>query len=193
METMRKQYTGLFLTLILILGTLAGCGSDPVDTEEDKQLEHPAKLYFVSSEYLETGDETIEPMVIVETTVTIPVEEADDIYETTLDLLVQVPEEGTDTMLREAMVEDVTVTDSIAVVDFNGELMHGGSMEEVYLIEQVVRTLVKSFDDISAVKFTVDGMGVDSLMGHLEANCTYGLITVEEDGNDVELVTIMEE
>ncbi|MBQ6948414.1 MAG: GerMN domain-containing protein [Firmicutes bacterium] len=193
METMRKQYTGLLLTLILILGTLAGGGSDPVDTEEDKQLEHPAKLYFVSSEYLETGDETIEPMVIVETTVTIPVEEADDIYETTLDLLVQVPEEGTDTMLREAMVEDVTVTDSIAVVDFNGELMHGGSMEEVYLIEQVVRTLVKSFDDISAVKFTVDGMGVDSLMGHLEANCTYGLITVEEDGNDVELVTIMEE
>ena len=193
METMRKRYTGLFLTLILILGTLAGCGSDPVDTEEDKQLEHLAKLYFVSSEYLETGDETIEPMVIVETTVTIPVEEADDIYETTLDLLVQVPEEGTDTMLREAMVEDVTVTDSIAVVDFNGELMHGGSMEEVYLIEQVVRTLVKSFDDISAVKFTVDGMGVDSLMGHLEANCTYGLITVEEDGNDVELVTIMEE
>ncbi|MBR7147589.1 MAG: GerMN domain-containing protein [Firmicutes bacterium] len=193
MDTMRKRYTGLFLTLILILGTLAGCGSDPVDTEGDKQLEHPAKLYFVSSEYLETGDETIEPMVIVETTVTTPVEEADDIYETTLDLLVQVPEEGTDTMLREAMVEDVTVTDSIAVVDFNGELMHGGSMEEVYLIEQVVRTLVKSFDDISAVKFTVDGMGVDSLMGHLEANCTYGLITVEEDGNDVELVTIMEE
>ena len=193
METMRKRYTGLFLTLVLILGTLAGCGSDPVDTEEDKQLEHPAKLYFVSSEYLETGDETIEPMVIVETTVTLPVEEADDIYETTLDLLVQVPEEGTDTMLREAMVEDVTVTDSIAVVDFNGELMHGGSMEEVYLIEQVVRTLVKSFDDFSAVKFTVDGMGVDSLMGHLEANCTYGLITVEEDGNDVELVTIMEE
>lgn len=193
MDTMRKRYTGLFLTLILILGTLAGCGSDPVDTEEDKQLEHPAKLYFVSSEYLETGDESIEPMVIVETTVTTPVEEADDIYETTLDLLVQVPEEGTDTMLREAMVEDVTVTDSIAVVDFNGELMHGGSMEEVYLIEQVVRTLVKSFDDISAVKFTVDGMGVDSLMGHLEANCTYGLITVEEDGNDVELVTIMEE
>lgn len=193
MDTMRKRYTGLLLSLILILGTLAGCGSDPVDTEEDKQLEHSAKLYFVSSEYLETGDESIEPMVIVETTVTTPVEEADDIYETTLDLLVQVPEEGTDTMLREAMVEDVTVTDSIAVVDFNGELMHGGSMEEVYLIEQVVRTLVKSFDDISAVKFTVDGMGVDSLMGHLEANCTYGLITVEEDGNDVELVTIMEE
>ena len=43
------------------------------------------------------------------------------------------------------------------------------------------------------VRFTVDGEQVDSLMGHLEANCTYGLVSVIEDGVAVELVTILEE
>ena len=116
-----------------------------------------------------------------------------DVYEIALDLLTEVRGEGMDTMVKAEMVNNTTVNEGIAVVDFNGETMHGGSMEEVWLIEQVVRTLVKSFDNISAVRFTVDGETVDSLMGHLEAKCTYGLITVQEDGVDVELVAIMEE
>ena len=100
--------------------------------------------------------------------------------------------DGADTMFRQGMVHGVTVSDGLAVVDFDSNMMYGGSMEESFLIEQVVRTLIKSFDDVERVAFTVDGEEVDSLMGHLEANCAYGLIAVEEDGTEVELVSIVE-
>lgn len=156
-------------------------------------VEYHAETYYISSEYLETGDETLEPLSIMGRKIEIPESEVDQIYEIVLGYLTEPIRDGEDTMVKEGMIQAVTVADGQAVVDFNGELMHGGSMEEVWLIEQVVRTLVKSFEDISAVRFTVDGETVDSLMGHLEANCTYGLISVEEDGVDVELVTIMEE
>ena len=190
-----KTYMGFLLALILSMGRMTGCGGGPADTDEDSVLDYSVKLYYVSSEYLETGDESIEPMIMTEVLASTDAEMSKvyDIYDIALDLLTEVMGEGMDTMVKVEMVNDTNVTDGVAVVDFNGEAMHGGSMEEVYLIEQVVRTLVKSFDEITAVQFTVDGQTVDSLMGHLEANCTYGLISVEEDGVDVELVTIMEE
>ncbi|MBR5001678.1 MAG: GerMN domain-containing protein [Firmicutes bacterium] len=190
-----KTYMGFLLALILSMGMMTGCGGGSEDVQEEQLPDYPVKLYYVSSEYLETGDESIEPMIMTEVLVPTDGEMSDfyDIYDIALDILTEVMGEGMDTMVKVEMVNDTTVTDGVAVVDFNGEAMHGGSMEEVYLIEQVVRTLVKSFDEITAVQFTVDGQTVDSLMGHLEANCTYGLISVEEDGVDVELVTIMEE
>ena len=190
-----KTYMGFLLALILSMGMMTGCGGGPEDVQEEQLPDYPVKLYYVSSEYLETGDESIEPMIMTEVLVPTDAEmsEVYDIYDIVLDLLTEVMGEGMDTMVKVEMVNDTTLTDGVAVVDFNGEVMYGGSMEEVYLIEQVVRTLVKSFDEITAVQFTVDGQTVDSLMGHLEANCTYGLISVEEDGVDVELVTIMEE
>ncbi|MBR6500080.1 MAG: GerMN domain-containing protein [Firmicutes bacterium] len=190
-----KTYMGFLLALILSMGMMTGCGGGPEDVQEEQLPDYPVKLYYVSSEYLETGDESIEPMIMTEVLVPTDGEMSDfyDIYDIALDILTEVMGEGMDTMVKVEMVNDTTVTDGVAVVDFNGEAMHGGSMEEVYLIEQVVRTLVKSFDEITTVQFTVDGQTVDSLMGHLEANCSYGLISVEEDGIDVELVTIMEE
>ena len=177
MKKVWKKTIAAMLVLILTVGMLAGCGGGPVENEEEDSANYHVKLYYVSAEYLETGDESIEPMVVVDTDVAVPLEEADEIYETTLELLVQVSEEGMDTMIREGMVDDVTVTGGLAVVDLNEDTMHGGSMEEVYLIEQMVRTLIKSFDEVQKVRFTVEG----------------GLITVQEDGADVELVSIMEE
>ena len=192
MKNVWKKSMAMVLIMSLMLGLMVGCGGGPVDTDEEKNFTYPIELYYVSSAYLETGDDSIEPMVVVKSEATAQVEEADEIYEATLEALVQIPGEGEDTMVREGMIDDVTVTDGVAVVDFNEDYMHGGSLEEVYLIEQVVRTLIKSFDEVQKVRFTVEGEAVDSLMGHLEANCTYGLITVQEDGTDLELVTIMD-
>ena len=188
----KRIYYVLMLGTILVLGLFRACDSI-LEKPEDQLFEYHAETYYVSADYLETGDETIEPLSVMGRKIELPQSEVDQIYEIVLGYLTEPMRDREETMVKEDMIRGVTVTDGIAVVDFNGELMHGGSMEEVYLIEQVVRTLVKSFEEIHGVRFTVDGESVDSLMGHLEANCTYGLITVKEDGMDVELVAIMEE
>lgn len=192
MTTHRRIYYLLMIVTILVLGLLRSCDAF-LNGPKEPLVEYHAETYYISSEYLETGDETLEPLSIMRRYIELPADEAGQVYGIVLGYLTEPIRDGEDTMVKEGMIRGVTVADGQAVVDFNGELMHGGSMEEVWLIEQVVRTLVKSFEDISTVRFTVDGETVDSLMGHLEANCTYGLITVQEDGVDVELVAIMEE
>lgn len=190
MKKNMRAYLAWLLAAILLTAALGGCmASDDGEGEELK--EYPVTLYYVNPKYLETGDESIDPLVVKEAVLSVEKDDLEERYEEALDLLAE-KEEGMDTMVGREMVDDVTVRDGVATVDFDGEEMSGGSMEEIYLIEQVVRTLIKSFDDVERVRFTVDEKEVDSLMGHLEANCVYGLITVNEEGSDVELVSILD-
>lgn len=186
-----RQRIAWILTAALLVMALVGCGSSGGNEAGEEQEEYSIVLYYVNDAYVETGDESLEPLVVTEGTLNIESSLIEERYQQTLELLSQ-PVDGADTMFRQGMVHGVTVSDGLAVVDFDSNMMYGGSMEESFLIEQVVRTLIKSFDDVERVAFTVDGEEVDSLMGHLEANCTYGLIAVEEDGTEVELVSIVE-
>ena len=194
-----KIHMAWILMIVMILGSMTGCGGETPDDEvvdPTVQGYYTATLYYVATEYLETGDESIEPLVPVNATMASELTEIQDRCKETLvalALVPNVPDVKMDTMVNGQMIHTVSVEDGIATVDFYGREMSGGSMEEVYLIEQVVRTLIKSFDEVEMVRFTVDGEQVDSLMGHLEANCTYGLVSVVEDGVAVELVTILEE
>ena len=186
-----RQRIAWILTAALLVMALVGCGSSGGNEAGEEQEEYSIVLYYVNDAYVETGDESLEPLVVTEGTLNIESSLIEERYQQTLEMLSQ-PVDGADTMFRQGMVHGVTVSDGLAVVDFDSNMMYGGSMEESFLIEQVVRTLIKSFDDVERVAFTVDGEEVDSLMGHLEANCTYGLIAVEEDGTEVELVSIVE-
>ena len=186
-----RQKIAWILTAALLVMALVGCGNSAGSDAGEEQEEYPIVLYYVNDAYVETGDESLEPLVVTEGTLNIESSLIEERYQQTLEMLSQ-PVDGADTMFRQGMVHGVTVSDGLAVVDFDSNMMYGGSMEETFLIEQVVRTLIKSFDDVERVAFTVDGEEVDSLMGHLEANCTYGLIAVEEDGTEVELVSIVE-
>lgn len=186
-----RQRIAWILTAALLIMALVGCGSSGGNEAGEEQEEYSIVLYYVNDAYVETGDESLEPLVVTEGTLNIESSLIEERYQQTLEMLSQ-PVDGADTMFRQGMVHGVTVSDGLAVVDFDSNMMYGGSMEESFLIEQVVRTLIKSFDDVERVAFTVDGKEVDSLMGHLEANCTYGLIAVEEDGTEVELVSIVE-
>ena len=186
-----RQKIAWILTAALLVMALVGCGSSGGSDAGEDQEEYPIVLYYVNDAYVETGDESLEPLVVTEGTLNIESSLIEERYQQTLEMLSQ-PVDGADTMFRQGMVHGVTVSDGLAVVDFDSNMMYGGSMEETFLIEQVVRTLIKSFDDVERVAFTVDGEEVDSLMGHLEANCTYGLIAVEEDGTEVELVSMGE-
>lgn len=181
--------------MIMLMGVMTACSSGNPGTDDTKgDVEIPVTLYFVDSKYIETGDESIEPMVVEQQKLLLEKEEEDDKYEETLELLTKPTTEGMDTMVRPDMIDSVKVDGGMAVVDFDSDSLHGGSLEETYLIEQVVRTLIKSYEEISKVSFTVEGQTVQSLMGHLEADCVYGLITVhDKDKGDVELVSILAE
>ena len=190
MKRNKKRYLAWFLA-VMMLAALTGCAGTG-GQDDEVIVDYPVTLYYVNPDYLETGDESVEPLITKEATLSLEEDEAEERYEETLELLAD-SEDGADTMIRYGMVDEVAVSGGLATVNFDSEEMHGGSMEETYLIEQIVRTLIKSFDDVERVRFTVDEQEVDTLMGHLAANCTYGLITVEEEGADVELVSILDQ
>lgn len=189
MKKNAKRYLACLLA-VLVLAAMTGC-NEIADEGDDVTVDYPVTLYYVNSEYLDTGDDSVEPMIAKDAVLTIEQEDAEDRYEETLELMAD-GSEGASTMIRYGMIDEVTVKDGLAIVDFNEEEMNGGSTEELYLIEQVVRTLIKSFDEIEKVRFTVDEREVETLMGHMAANCTYGLLPVEEDGVSVELVSILD-
>ena len=71
------------------------------------------------------------------------------------------------TEVREVWVS----TAGVAYVDFATGLqdsLPGGSLPEILAVYGVVGTLTRSFPQIRAVQFLVDGRGVDTLTGHFD-------------------------
>lgn len=169
----------LALVLVLCIASLfAGCG--PAQSADKKEL--LAKLYYVNDEYVATGNEELnEMMPVYEKSLEVTEEEQ---YVAVLEALKVVPAEGYDTMLsNNIVINNVTVDENNAVVDFNSQGLTGGSLEEVLLIHQIVFSLVETFK-VQTVSFTVDGKPTESVMGHLETDTPF-CVMVDENGNDV--------
>lgn len=170
------------LTLLLILAltiSLAACRKETAQPEEpvvetpvetpDEPLEEevPQKdvtLYFANEEYIQTGDESLDKMVVEIRTI--------DIMEMGLEELVvrSLMEGPTIEGARNAIpstvkLNGVEVKDNIAYVDFASEGMHGGSLEETYTINQIVASIL-ALDTVDKVQFLLDGEPGVSLMGH---------------------------
>ncbi len=67
-------------------------------------------------------------------------------------------------------VYSVTVEKNLATVDFSKEFVKnfsGGSAGEIMLVGSIANTLT-DFDEIDAVKITVEGHAIDTLSGHLD-------------------------
>lgn len=63
-------------------------------------------------------------------------------------------------------------------VDFSGELVSnhpGGSTGELMTIRSVVRTLALNFDDVTSVRFLVEGKEVETIAGHLDASESFSV------------------
>ena len=66
---------------------------------------------------------------------------------------------------KEFKINNITENEGTAIVDFSSRNLSGDELTEKLLISQIVSTLLKSFDEIQAVAFTVDGEPADTLMG----------------------------
>lgn len=133
--------------------------------EEDPEPESiEVTLYFVSEEYIETGDESLEKLVPER-------REFIDTEENLGEAIVRALMEGTESEEARTVIPStsslngVEITDGTAYVDFASDGMHGGSLEETFTINQIVASLIE-LDSVDNVQFLIDGEVGDSLMGH---------------------------
>ena len=76
---------------------------------------------------------------------------------------------------KDFRVNNVTEDNGTAVVDFSSKNLSGSETVEKMLISQIVNTLIKSFDEIQAVSFTVDGDEAETLMGHVDITRSFSV------------------
>ncbi len=170
----------LCITLIASLFTFTACGNgkdqtDGAGEDEDTMSEEvPVKLYYGNLDYVNTGVETAEsPMMLppFDSIVILEPEDADEVYEMTLEELAKEPADNAITVVTEKIdFDQVYVKDGTCFVDIDGENFYGGSMEEAIFINQIVSTLCSSFEEIDKVEFMIDGKITDTLMGQMDAS-----------------------
>ncbi len=133
---------------------------DPEPEGETKTV----KLYFANQEYILTGDESLDAIISVERQVKIkdrPIEEV--ILE---ELQNEPEEEELTTIVEKVEVLSAEIAENTAYVNLSGENLHGGSLEESLILQQIVFSLTE-LEDVDRVQFLVDGSKRDSLMGHI--------------------------
>lgn len=172
---MRNNKKWLIISCLIIalsMFGLTGCGADTGTDEPDNDIEiteqdYRASLFFANGEYVASGDESLEKYMVYESEfAAMP----GDAYFNALNLLKTPPEEGYSTMITDKIkFNDVYLQGNTVYVDLDGNGLHGGSLEESYLIGQVVNTLLNSFAEVQQVQFLIDGEMPESLMGHIDA------------------------
>lgn len=71
-----------------------------------------------------------------------------------------------DTTVREVFIDD----NKCAYIDFNNNFIKnhpGGTAAELYTINSIVNTLITNFEQVSSVRFLVNGGEIDSIAGHI--------------------------
>lgn len=170
--------------LALTVPGLTGCG--PTDNSgsgsDDGQNAEPStptivvQQYFASTEYIvmSTDEENGELMPPVEKE--IEVAEGDNPYLLAVNSLKTVPEgqdQYTTVMGDRYTINDISVEDGVAYVDFSSEGLEGGLIDEVILVDQIVYTLSNTFDDVAGVRFLIDGGEAETLMGAVDITETF--------------------
>jgi len=159
---MRKViYISIF---ILILTITTACTKPQEQPSPDPQEKIEVTLYYANKTYVETGNEEYDKLIPVKKTI-----DKDDanFYLSILNELKNPPdqEDAATELFSDITFVDVKVENKIAYVNISSENLHGGSLQEAFLIDQVVYTLTE-FDEIDKVQFLVDGEIPESLMGH---------------------------
>ncbi len=181
-----KKLTILLLALVLVLG-LAACApkeqpqlpvEEPAEEPAEEPSEEPAEepaveekaeevtLFFGNNEYIITGDEQYEWMLTEVQEITY----GDICLEEAIVRALMAGPKDTDNLstgfTETIQLISVDVLDGTAYVNFASEGLNGGSMQESYIIGQVVESLTQ-LDSVDRVQFLVDGQEAETLMGHM--------------------------
>lgn len=167
-----KKIIYLLIFTLLVVGFTACSDKNPEPqpspAPDNEEIE--VTLYYANKEYIETGDVKYERLIPIKKT--FAKEEGSNIYLNVLNELKNPPQEDTNAQELSPdniTFKDVKVDNKIAYVDISRENLHGGSLQEGFLLSQVIYTLTE-FEEIDKVQFLVDGEVVESLMGHYSAD-----------------------
>lgn len=171
---MKIKKLGIFLIIGAMAVTLFGCkvnqpGEDP---NKGNEVIEPApegsektiiKLYFANEEYIITGNEDLDKVIAVEKEIEL---DEKPVAEVILEELKKEPkDEKLRTLVGKLTVLGVETKGDTIYVDLSSENLNGGSMEEMFVLTQIVDSLT-GIEGIEAVQFLVDGEIRETLMGH---------------------------
>lgn len=127
-------------------------------------------LYFASREYVETGNDRLhrwltEPIALDPETAA---EDNDHLAAMLLLALGRGPASAHALPVIPARIQvrSVHVREGVAELDLASEGLNGGSLEEQFLVDSIVRTLTQ-LPEVHAVRFLVEGKPTQTLMGHV--------------------------
>ena len=170
-----------FLLVAIMIFTLAACrpkvppedknnggnntiGDNTIVEPNPKDEIVTVKLYFANQEYIITGDESLERIIAVEREIK---PEKKSIEEVILEELKNEPEdEQLTTIVKKLEVLSVETVGNMVYVNLSGENLHGGSLEESLILQQIVLSLTE-LEGIEQVQILVDGGKRETLMGHI--------------------------
>lgn len=175
---MKKVIVIAIVIMVLVLA-LAGCKSPIKNIDQEQQnnggdtIVNPEpqgetvklSLYYANQEYIQTGNEGLDKLLMEERDVTVTDK---GLAEVAVQELMKGPQNKDAASVIPSRIQliGVEVADNIAYVNFSASGMNGGSFEEMLLVNSIVTTLTE-LDNIDAVQFLVDGKKVETLMGHI--------------------------
>lgn len=173
-----KKFIAFVAAMVLVL-SLAACQSplwnigkedtpkdgdtivDPNPQGEEVEL----ALYFANHQYIQTGDDSLDKLLVERRKVTVTDK---PLAEVAIEELMKGPRQDNLSPVIPSKLDliGVEVADNIAYVNFSGTNMSGGSMEESFLVDSIILTLTE-LEGIQSVQFLVDGKKPETLMGHI--------------------------
>lgn len=137
--------------------------SEKIDAEETE-----VNLFFANKKYVDTGDESVEKVLPVKKKISL---RGTNLETAIVKELFNDPSvEGVATELTgDIKIIGVEVKDKCAYVNFSGEGLHGGTLQEELIVEQVTKSLL-NLDSVESVRFLKDGENTDSLMEQVDVS-----------------------
>ena len=163
----------LCMLLTLSVFFLSACGKTGDTGKDDgsdaaKEQNYTITLFYANEDYVAQGNESLEKFQVTQKDIKA---KPADVYKAALEELRTSPEKGYSTMLNDQIkLNDVYLKGDTAYVDLSSSGLSGGSLEETFLVSQIVDTLLNSFSEIKQVQFLVDGKTPETIMGHVDAS-----------------------
>ncbi len=139
-----------------------------LNDDSSEVFEGEVNLYFANADYIDTGDEDLDKLLSEKREIT---SQQDELEMTLIHELMKGPSDDSKYNLIPESIKliDIENIDGSVYVNFNSENLNGGSMEEDFIVQQIVNTLL-DLETSNEIVFLIDGEAAESLMGHIDVS-----------------------